>query len=416
MRRLSLVLLIAMAPHLSACAAGRAAQMAPVGVANPIHVAEGGTHTIGFARLLVRVPAGTTIGHHHDGLAKVRQYPHRWDATVSVASQEFSLVAADVLRDLGYNVLGGERGVFARDDSPRARFQLGGTVSELAYDTYGSLAGNYEEAVLGVTWELLDTVRDSVVFRRQTRGHSSRRLGEGSVVEPAFADALRRLLSEERFVALLTAGVDAAVQAVAAVPEVTEIGTCEVRTGLSLPDQIEDAFRTVVVVRPGMTLGSGVIISPEGHILTAAHVVSGLDRVPVRLRTGIMIDADVLAIDPRQDVALLQIPGSNHECLPLGPARVGVGTDLFAIGSPRMEELSYSVSRGVVSGYRTIDEREYIQTDASLNPGNSGGPLLTTDGRIAGVVSWKFVTPGTEGLAFGVPVDVAIRALNVTVR
>lgn len=400
--------------QLTGCAAGMASQLAPTDAPRPISVAETETHPIAFARLVVRVLAGTTVGHHYDGLAKVRQFPHRWQAGISVAGDEFAIVAAEILRDYGYQVLGSESVVFRRDDAARARFQFGGTVTELFYDTYAPLAGNYEEAVLGVEWELLDTYLDSVVYKVRTRGHARLQVGSGSVVHPAFSDALTRVLSDRKFVEHLESDTREPSVADSGTPIL--VATCGLSAERRLPEMVEEAFRSVVIVRPGVTLGSGVIIGPDGHLITAAHVVSGLQNVPVRLRSGITIDAAVVGVDRRQDVALLKLPGSNHDCLPITSARVGLGTDLFAIGSPRMEELSYSVSRGVVSGYRDLDGREYIQTDASLNPGNSGGPLLTAEGRIVAIVSWKIVSPGTEGLAFGVPIDVALRTLGITFR
>jgi serine protease Do len=110
----------------------------------------------------------------------------------------------------------------------------------------------------------------------------------------------------------------------------------------------------------------------------------------------------------------LKPAGSGFPFLPLmveGPP--AIGSRLYAIGTPWGEELAFSVTQGVVSGLRDIDGPSYLQTDASLNKGNSGGPLLSEEGKVVAVVTRKIVGLGAEGLAFGVPITTAVRSLNI---
>jgi len=174
---------------------------------------------------------------------------------------------------------------------------------------------------------------------------------------------------------------------------------------------------SVVTIKPGTGFGSGFIVSTDGYVLTAAHVVSGLKSVPVRLHSGLTLDADVLRIDDGFDVALLKLPGSSHKPIELdhtdAPAS---GSDAYALGCPAMEELSSSVTKGIVSGEREMAGRKFIQTDVKVNPGNSGGPLVDKDGRAFGIVSWKVTASGYEGLAFAIPISEALKALNLTLE
>jgi serine protease Do len=87
---------------------------------------------------------------------------------------------------------------------------------------------------------------------------------------------------------------------------------------------------------------------------------------------------------------------------------------VFAVGSPLGGELSWSVSRGVISGVRDLDGRQLLQTDASLNPGNSGGPLIDSHLRVLGIVSFKVAGDGIEGIGFGVPADVVEERLGLS--
>ena len=138
--------------------------------------------------------------------------------------------------------------------------------------------------------------------------------------------------------------------------------------------------------------------------MTAAHVVSGHEEVLVRLRSGLEIPTSVERIDGARDVALLALPGHGYACLRTRPTvDLEPGTEIFTVGSPLGKELSFSVSKGVVSGHREIDGRSYLQTDASVNPGMSGGPALDRRGQVRGIVVEKILGAGIEGLGFAVP-------------
>lgn len=187
---------------------------------------------------------------------------------------------------------------------------------------------------------------------------------------------------------------------------------CETKP-LSLPNDSPAAISATALVRTTVGQGSAVVISPDGYLLTAAHVVGKANNVVVRRKDGREVKARVVRLDTDADVALLHVatPGFFASCLGVSDQAVDVGRDVYAIGAPAGEELSFSISRGIVSGVRTIAGRSYLQTDASINPGNSGGPLLDSGGRVLGVVSWKLADTALEGLGFAVPVESALESL-----
>ncbi len=159
-----------------------------------------------------------------------------------------------------------------------------------------------------------------------------------------------------------------------------------------------------------------MLISADGFVLTAAHVVGDADTVDVVAHDGAGLRARVVRVSERQDVALLRVDGSEpFACLPSVPDDVPLGSDTFILGSPAGEELSFSVSKGIVSAYRDFDGTEFVQLDASVNPGNSGGPAVDASGHVIGIASWKVSHVSMEGLAFAVPIDIARRALGVEV-
>jgi len=175
------------------------------------------------------------------------------------------------------------------------------------------------------------------------------------------------------------------------------------------------------------TLGSGVIVDPEGYIITNAHVVEGAIRVRVvlfssensnsphatmRAKTTTM-NARVLGVHTDTDLALLKIEASGLPSLPFGRYQdVRQGQMVFALGSP--EGLGNSITRGVVSSIARQPDPDrpmvYIQTDAPINPGNSGGPLVDIEGKIVGINTFILTQGGgNEGIGFAIPSGVVRR-------
>ena len=165
--------------------------------------------------------------------------------------------------------------------------------------------------------------------------------------------------------------------------------------------------------RPVFGAGSGFIISPDGVILTNAHVVRDAKEVTVKLQDRREYRARVLGSDPKTDVAVLKIDAKNLPVVPIGRSSdLKVGEWVLAIGSPF--GLESSVTAGVVSakGRSLPDETNvpFIQTDVAVNPGNSGGPLFNTRGEVIGINSQIYSqTGGYMGLSFAIPIDVAFR-------
>lgn len=162
----------------------------------------------------------------------------------------------------------------------------------------------------------------------------------------------------------------------------------------------------------GRSLGSGFIISPDGYILTNAHVIAGADEIIVRLVDKREFNARVVGADPRSDVAVIRIEAQGLPIVRLGnPNRLKVGEWVLAIGSPFGFE--HSVTAGIVSakGRSLPDENfvPFIQTDVAINPGNSGGPLFNLRGEVIGINSQIYSdTGGFMGLSFAIPIDVAM--------
>jgi putative serine protease PepD len=186
-------------------------------------------------------------------------------------------------------------------------------------------------------------------------------------------------------------------------------------TAKQVYDGATDAVAYISAVsQQGQGTGSGFVVSPDGLIVTNQHVVDGATQVAVKIGTdGEQLPAEIVGIDPSQDLALLKVDAKDLPTLELGDSdSVEVGDDTYAIGNPY--GLDHTLTTGVVSALNrdlqapngaTISGA--IQTDAALNPGNSGGPLLDGDGKVIGVNA-QIATGGTEGggnvgIGFAIP-------------
>jgi serine protease Do len=160
------------------------------------------------------------------------------------------------------------------------------------------------------------------------------------------------------------------------------------------------------------SLGSGFIISADGHILTNAHVVDGADEVLVKLTDKREFKAKVLGADKRTDVALIKIEASNLPVAKLGDSvKLKVGEWVVAIGSPF--GFDNTVTAGIVSAKgRSLAHENFvpfIQTDVAINPGNSGGPLFNMKGEVIGINSQIYSrSGGSIGVSFAIPIDLAM--------
>ena len=170
------------------------------------------------------------------------------------------------------------------------------------------------------------------------------------------------------------------------------------------------------------TLGSGVIVDSSGLILTNNHVINGADKINVLLNDGRYTSAELVGVDTENDLAVLKITLENLFPITLGqPNAMRVGDVVLAIGNPF--GVGQSVSQGIVSamgrwGLGINNSENFIQTDAAVNPGNSGGALIDAHGNLIGINTAILDETGTAsvGISFAVPADTAISSLKQIVQ
>lgn len=182
----------------------------------------------------------------------------------------------------------------------------------------------------------------------------------------------------------------------------------EARKSRTSYERLMDA---VVVVRPPDSVGTGFFVTKNGLIVTNQHVVGDNDTVGIELRDGRKLTGKVLGVADGVDLALVSVPVKAPHWLRLAkPNETVVGMEVIAIGTAM--GLSWSVSRGIVSGLREMDQEKLVQTDAAINPGNSGGPLINKrTGRVLGVNTKGVSKAVAEGINFAITADTVRKAL-----
>ncbi|MFQ5630125.1 MAG: Do family serine endopeptidase [bacterium] len=167
-------------------------------------------------------------------------------------------------------------------------------------------------------------------------------------------------------------------------------------------------------------LGSGVIVSEDGYILTNNHVIADADTIRIRLIDKRVLPAKVIGADPKSDIAVLKIEAKETlYAIPFGNSdSLEVGEWVLAIGSPLSPDLAHTVTSGIVSAkgrsnVRLAEYEDFVQVDAAINPGNSGGALINLDGKLVGInTAIVSRSGGFQGIGFAVPVNMARRAME----
>ena len=189
-----------------------------------------------------------------------------------------------------------------------------------------------------------------------------------------------------------------------------EISSIKAQTSADFSGIIEDTVDSVVTITTNSAQGTGFIITSDGYVVTNAHVL--VDAIYANALTSNREKKSMRLVgyDANLDLALLKIDGEYENLEFEDISNVNLGDKVIAIGNPL--GLSFSVSEGIVSGKNRFGANElpaYIQTDAALNPGNSGGPLINSDGKVVGINNFKIVG---ENLGFALQSDYIIRGVN----
>ncbi len=389
------------------------------------------TPLIAFDKVRADIKDGKVIGEKK--FLKRASESITWSGSIKVGDESFEESFYDVATNMGFNTLVTESSQLFSENSSRKRqlprFIIGAEIEEFNINYKETEEEDYSDGKtightqLGFKWQVLDQRNSKVVLALSNEAEThfrQSRYQQLTYIEDVFNLALVKFLKSEEFIKLLESGESSYV------PEqedeekkkvVTLLDKIELPKFTDKSELIKGVKDACVTIVTDGGHGSGAVISEDGLILTAYHVVEGVNKIEIKFANGLVLPASIEQFDEFNDVAIVKIPGNGYKALPLYSGNnYGLGTDVLTIGTPYDIDLGQSISKGILSGKREKEGHIYLQLDMAVSPGNSGGPLLNDKGEILGVIQRKIVDTGIEGIGFAIPSDKLIEALNLKIK
>jgi S1-C subfamily serine protease len=413
----------------------RNASPSPVGLNKIAFSIPTGTPTVSQSPkgLLGWLNCDATYGLVEQGARRGRGYP----------PEEMREIFYEVLLGQGYDVTGSPGRMFdEEEDIQRTVYSVGGRITDIKIDTckrtnfWGLPQGETGEGNIEVEWSVFDLLSRKTVYKTTTKGYGKLKIpnyeGIQLLFEDALASSVHNLGADPAFYDLVFFG-----KIPESTPETYEdpnensltiFNPRENITAVNIPlsntpaeGRFDDILQSAVVIQK-VGHGSGFFISPDGHILTNAHVVGNAQRMRIITKgKNHKLVAEVLRLDRRRDVAVLKLESIPDDLtiktLPLRLEKPPVGVSVYAAGAPLRTQLQDTITKGIISTHR-FDKREkqyYIQADVEVHPGNSGGMLLDENGNIIGMTVSGYGSDDGFGIGLNnfIPIADALEKLDI---
>jgi len=374
-----------------------------------------GLLTAAMKKFRVRMDASKKAGIMQSGWLCNNESPVLWNnQLVTLANQAAVRALRREMNRAGYPAPAGKDSAFETRQATASDLDMAATLNQLDIRVchYGSneFAGGLW---LEVRWEVFSPKRQKVVLDFATEGshwdENPQKISLGQMLERAYGVAAANLLADPRFVEVMS-DAQAEAAAPAAAPKMRLRAGREPAGGVA--KNATPLRAAVVTIDSGRGTGSGFFIGREGYLITNQHVVQDARFLKVKLATGRELVGEVLQANARRDVALVKTESIGAEPLAVRAGEPNIGEDVYALGSPLGEKFSGTLTRGVLSGHRTLDTLRYLQSDVAILPGSSGGPLLDSAGRVVGITV-RAVDSGRANLNLFIPIQEALEALAV---
>lgn len=333
-------------------------------------------------------------------------------------SRNAARIYREELERAGYPVVRGADSAFADASRPTTPdLDVGVTLrkiaAELCLRNPNSMSG---QVTMELRFELYSPIARKVLLDVTTEGqytfNDEQRLGADGVFGGAMRAAVRNLMADPRLSQWLSGAL-----ALPAPEQVAAAFKIRVEKVAAQPTagNVTALRAAVATVQTPTGTGSGFFVSSEGHLLTNQHVVGTNRFVRVKLTTGREIAGEVLKVDAARDVALIKTEPIAVPPLAIRSGEANVGEDVFVLGSPLGDTFNSSLTKGVLSGHRQVGELRYIQSDASILPGSSGGPLLDGNSSVLGITV-RGVRAEVGNMSLFIPIAEALARLGVELQ
>ncbi|WKK73611.2 trypsin-like peptidase domain-containing protein [Marivirga salinae] len=268
--------------------------------------------------------------------------------------------------------------------------------------------GSFYYVDLNIEWEILDIYKETIYT--QTTEVTSGEFAALGKSDSKEIDALRLAVDDGVELGLIkfinSEKVQEALMDKSFEEESNSFEELSIKNNNNYVSNLNEAVQSSVTIKHDKSHGSGFVIGSDGYILTNYHVINTAnENSRVVFNDKSEYEFEVVRSSKLYDLALVKVEKTNLMPFKMNMDKnIPIATDIYAVGTPTAQDLSQTVSKGIISGLRDyVNGSKLIQTDASINGGNSGGALATKNGLVFGVVSAKLKGIGIEGVAFGIP-------------
>lgn len=393
---------------------------------------------VGLETVMVKVRRGTPIGRFHVGVLCGPPYGDvAWETgRITKRDLGFADLFFDSMTEAGFDVVGDPDTIFnQRAEMQRAEFKVASIITDIKINICNKMIfkvplGEDADAYMKIDWQVYSNRARRVVYSATTegRGQSGPNQPDGSVValDNAFASAAGNFAADPKLREFLTREL-ADVAKAAEDPVRESKDTVVLRRldlyGSDITRHIQRLRASTVTVLTDGGHGSGYFVSEDGLVVTNSHVVGDARFVTIRLVNGREVVGEVLRRNKRRDVALVLVEGRGYVPIPVREVPVKITEVVYAIGTPELEELAQTVSKGVVSAFRREGNRPdgplLIQADVTIHGGNSGGPLVDASGNLVGMTVAGYIDANgadLAGLSLFIPIMEAMAGLDIQIE
>ncbi len=373
-------------------------------------------------KVVIDLPAGEALATLQTGLWCITFKSVTWPGGLKeLTVPGFVEIFHDEMIKAGYTVPGGSQNLFDTASATASEYAMAARITHEHYQTCTNGITGKGQVVMSIEWQLYSRLQARVVATIPTSATFETSKSDNvllSLDNGVFTRNIEQLAASPELRKALSAAPATPDNGVLAPTEVgTRIVLAPRPPGVSKPS-MDEQLGSVVQISNGVSVGSGALISSDGYVLTAAHVVGDAKKVRVRWSDGLETVGEVIRSSKARDVALIKTDDRGRTPLPLRRNPMQVGETVLAIGTPFSNQFQNTVTRGVVSGNRVIDGFSYVQSDASVAAGSSGGPLLDDSGRVVGFTASQVRIGGVAPVGIGlfVPARDAADFLGLDIR
>ena len=341
-------------------------------------------------------------------------------------STELGDIFYEELTRLGYNIAGDPKDLFNANASvSSAEYLIAGRVTKMTgnfcseHDFWYALPTNKYSGEMSVTveWSVFNTLTKNIVLNETITGYYKLEKPEKEGITTVFENAFA--ISSENFAKSNKLRNLAVGKKIVVASDNNSKKEIKITQGKSQKEfNINNLRSNIVTIRIGQGHGSGFFIGNNGYLLTNAHVVGDSKSVQIITSSGMEIEGQVIRKSKSRDVSLIKVPLKITNSLYLKFEIPDIASDVYAAGTPIDEALKTTVTKGIISNIRVDNASglKFIQADASISPGNSGGPLFDKFGNVIGISVAKYNSNSAEGLGLFIPLQDAFSSIKLSIE